>query len=119
MHPRRVVVKSAQNMSVDIVPTFKTCKKCSNAVSINFRLRIRLRLLCAGGLFGGRRILAVKNPRSPEQDESFMPIRLADNLPIPGSATVSVAPVGVSPTVVLPTNRIGMESLFHIRFTES
>jgi hypothetical protein len=38
-----------------------------------------------------------------------MPIRLADNLPIPGSATVSVAPVGVSPTVVFPTNRIGMD----------
>jgi hypothetical protein len=37
----------------------------------------------------------------------FMLIRLADNFCVPGSATVSVAPVGVSPTDVLPTNRIG------------
>ncbi len=38
---------------------------------------------------------------------NFMPIRLADNFPVPGSATVSVAPVGVSPTDLLSTNRIG------------
>jgi hypothetical protein len=37
-----------------------------------------------------------------------MPIRLADIFKVPGSATVPVAPVGVSPTGLLSTNRIGM-----------
>ena len=52
----------------------------------------------------------LKQPARPEgMVQRSMLIRLADNLPIPGSATVSVAPVGVSPIVVLPANRIGME----------
>jgi hypothetical protein len=41
--------------------------------------------------------------------EYCVPIRLADNFCVPGSATVSVAPVDVSTTGILPINRIGME----------
>jgi hypothetical protein len=37
-----------------------------------------------------------------------MPIRLTDNFRVPGSATVSVAHVGVSPTDLLTINRIGI-----------
>jgi hypothetical protein len=42
----------------------------------------------------------------------FMPIRLVDSFRVPGSATVSVALVGVSPTDHLAINRIG-----NIRFS--
>ncbi len=38
----------------------------------------------------------------------IMPIRLTDNFCVPGSATVSVALVGVSPTNRLSINRIGV-----------
>src|SRR5580692_1797707 len=48
-----------------------------------------------------------------------LPQQTANVFRFPGSATVSVAPVGVSPTGLLSTNRIGMEYLYCFPSTAS